>query len=292
MESGGKNTKYEINNMCPNQIWFRVMKDSTFYGIEVPSNGFHSITEEKFSHIQGQIWESDMPETWSPSFESRLDDESSHHRITITPLMGPRTACSIKVLIACLAGPADPSVRNDTILAQKFKDFGVPAENITMLLEKQCTPKTITTMLENSLTQCNEGDVLFLYLGGHGTNSNGYYELCTHNGYTSSKMILDVLKHSKCEVFMVVDSCYSGLMIEDIKVSKTFQNKKNLHVLSSTTHDLCAMTGWRLVQLLIDNLFVSDSYSSPGDICKTVEEQLVTPQKGQKARVMIKRSSG
>lgn len=81
-------------------------------------------------------------------------------------------------------------------------------------------------------------------------------------------------------------------MIEDIKVSKTFQNKKNLHVLTSTTHDLCAMTGWRLVQLLIDNLFVSDSYSSPGDICKTVEEQLVTPQIGQKARVMIKRSSG
>ena len=42
--------------------------------------------------------------------------------------------------MACLAGPADPTTRNDKKLLDKFSAAGVPIENIWMLFEKQCTP--------------------------------------------------------------------------------------------------------------------------------------------------------
>ncbi len=289
MESEGEYT-LDIKNICPGQVWYRVYDDNSYRGREIPRFNIDSFnTPKKFKYLRGLLWENEQPEVWNPSFESKLEEESKHHRITITPLFGPRTTCSIKVLIASLAGPADPTYRNDTILVQKFKDFGVPAENIHLMLEKQCTPKTLTTNLENTLEFCNEGDILFLYIGGHGINSKGYYELCTHGGYTSSKMILKSLKSAKCEVFLVVDSCYSGQMIEDIKYNN-FTLPKDFHILASTNPDLCAMTGWRLLQLLIDNIFIPNTYTNPIEVCNTIQEKLVTPLQGQRANVMIKRS--
>jgi hypothetical protein len=41
---------------------------------------------------------------------------------------------------------------------------------------------------------CLEGDLLFLFLGGHGTNSNGkHYALSTHGGNTPSQIVLDII---------------------------------------------------------------------------------------------------
>jgi hypothetical protein len=88
--------------------------------------------------------------------------------------------------MACLAGPADPNARNDVKLINSFKELGVPEENIFMLLERQCTPKTIKANLKNITSNCLEGDILFVYLGGHGTHKNDEYFLSTWDGYTNS----------------------------------------------------------------------------------------------------------
>ncbi len=41
------------------------------------------------------------------------------------------------------------------------------------MLEKQCTPKTLVTNLENMLEICDDGDILFFYIGRHRVNSKG-----------------------------------------------------------------------------------------------------------------------
>ncbi len=97
-------------------------------------------------------------------------------------------------------------------------------------------------------------------------------------------MILDLLKKANCQVFMVVDSCYSGQMIEDMKNLK-ISLSKDVHNLTSTSHALCAMKGWKLVQLLINNIFVPFTYTNPTDICNTIQENLITQLQGQSSKV-------
>ncbi len=129
----------DIKNSCPSQIWYRFYAgDQMAMRDVVPSNKNISLrTPNKLTNVKGMSWQAGESEDWKPSFDGKLDEESTHHRLTITPVFGPRTACLIKVIIASLAGPADPSVRNDIILAHKFEEHEVPTQNIHLLLEKQ-----------------------------------------------------------------------------------------------------------------------------------------------------------
>ncbi len=79
-------------------------------------------------------------------------------------------------------------------------------------------------------------------------------------------------------------------MIEDIK-SVGFSLPKDFHILTSTHRNLQAMTGWKIVQFLIDQIFLTDKCSNPEEICDYLEENLATPLEGQKANVMINKAN-
>jgi hypothetical protein len=93
-------------------------------------------------------------------------------------------------------------------------------------------------------------------------------------------MDIPILSNCKAEIFMVVDSCYSGKMIEDLIRSKFSVEKISL--LTSTSKDESAQTGWKLIQILIENIF-KDDFSSVKIIGEFAQANLVTPLKTQKA---------
>ena len=58
---------------------------------------------------------------------------------------------------------------------------------------------------------CLEGDLLFLFLGGHGTNSNRkHYALSSHGGNIPSQIVIEIISNCKAEIYSITDSCYSG----------------------------------------------------------------------------------
>ncbi len=224
------------------------------------------------------------------------DSNTSSHKISTyidsntTTLFGPRKPQSIKVFLACLAGAADPSSRNDIQLMQRFAQSGIPQENLWMFLEHQVERKSIKASLKSACHTCAPDDFLFIYVGGNGLSDSNYskkgYGLYCVNGKPIRGR--DVLKSiSKClgEVFLIVDSGFSGQMIEDAKTffaKRSFQGKK-LSILTSTQANNTACTGWKLVQLLIDQLF-SGSICSAKEVGLFVVENLKTSLENQIAQ--------
>ena len=173
--------KFSINiiNDTPKNIWFRIYSnDYDYWGYEIgPNSAYLFQNEAKQIYFKGFVWEKNDPEIWNPSFFYSLDPNLNHQTVRLTNVFGPRATQSIKVFLACLAGPADPQTRNDVLLIEKFKTIGVPPQNILALYEYQCSRLSIYYSLLNMVLNCNPGDILFLYLGGHGSVSNGEYVL-------------------------------------------------------------------------------------------------------------------
>jgi len=281
---GNKYTVQVLNN-CKANICYKVSFDNGNGCQEVyidSGNLFTNRSNTKYNNIKGMVWEKGKTEEWKPTFSNNLDYETSNHELVVTPIFGPRIASSIKVLLACLAGPVDPNVRNDLILINKFKEIGVPSENIFMLLERQCTPDMIKASLQNLVYNSQEGDIIFIYLGGCGNkNSDGYY-LNTWEGETSSKELLSILQKCKSEIFMIVDSSFSGQMIDDFK---TFKNNPKSSIIASTQSYNDGYTGWRLLQMLIENVFTIDTFTDPKTIMNYIEKNFSTSSKTQKAQI-------
>jgi len=124
--------------------------------------------------------------TGAPTFSLSLD-LSTRGRIILVDLFGLRATHSIKVVIACLASPADPRDRTDYQMIQHFRDMGV--------------------------------HVLFVYAGSHGSASGGSFSISLHDEWLYGKPILQALAraHSGTQVVLCVDSCYSGHMIVDFQ---------------------------------------------------------------------------
>jgi len=280
----GKNYSVEVLNNCKSNIWYRVTYNNGWQGIDIGYEKSYTYRSNTYyNNIKGMVWNKGDQEVWKPTFSNNLDSEWKNPKLIITPVFGPRVASSIKVLLACLAGPADPNVRNDIILINKFKEIGVPSENIFMLLERQCTPDMIKASLQNLVYNSQEGDIIFIYLGGHGNKKIDGYYLSTWEGKTCSKDILPILQNCKSEIFMVVDSCYSGQMIEDFKKQK---NSPKTSILASTQSDQSAYSGWKLLQMLIENIFnIDSSFSEPKTIMNYIEKNFITSSETQKAQI-------
>lgn len=296
-----------VENRCPYRVWFRVYcipEVGGFSGHDLAQHDtqeIHGSDSEPYHSIKGMKWERGEAENWVPTFDSLLDDEAWSHKLVLTSLFGLRLASSIKVFMACLAGPADPLTRNDIKLIDRLNsEVGIPRDNTWMFLERQCTPNVIKESLTVATGTCQpKEDFLFVYLGGHGSrkssdvfgkSGNGYeYVLGTWGGGTSSELVLKAIENAKCPVFMVVDSCHSGQMIPDAK--SFFENKSHptIYILASTQSDNSAQTGWKLIQKLIDHMVDG---SKKQDVNATtigmdVVDTLVTSLQGQKAQFEI-----
>jgi len=280
---------YKLVNKCNSQVWYRFYKEENFVGECLAANQSTTVTlDTQMKSLKGLLWETGQSDEWLPTFSMNYQDESNYSTINITPLFGPRPAHTIKVYMACLAGPADPAARNDITLIDEFVKAGVPNENIWRLLERQCTPTSIGPTLHDAASEnvCQEGDILVVYLGGHGSGGSGSaYSLATWQGHTYSSTILDAIADTKAEVFMIVDSCHSGAMIDDAKAyfqSRSYTPK--ITILASTQSWSPARTGWRILQMLVDHVS-SGKFITPLQVSEYVVENLRTTLETQRAQL-------
>ncbi len=207
-----------------------------------------------------------------------------------TSLFGQqRSSGSIKTFMACLAGPADPEVRNDIELMDKFRSVHhVLPQHQWMFLEQQATQPTVTSALSDATDPelIYPDDFLFVYLGGHGSAEHGStgYRLGTYKGSVQGEDVARLVCRVPCRVFLIADSCHSGALINDVKahLEENPLGCESLTVLTSIQAELAATTGWQLIQFLIDGL--SDD-APEQDLARRVCDELRTSTKKQRAQL-------
>lgn len=291
-----------VVNKTKNKLWYRFYQKETqnfCSGSDISENQTNSHEfSEGYVDFKLHIYNENCSNTtFDPKISTRLNEDFSTHRVDLVNVFGPRPSSTIKVFMACLAGPADPLKRTDIGFIDDFYKIGVPYENIHMLLETQCTPKVILANLENLVSNCQNGDVLVCYLGGHGNRqkrlsidpllclkASSYYEynLCTYKGCTISTDVFKVLKGCPAEIYLIIDSCYSGQMIEDY-LNYHEDLKLNIQFLSSTLCDLSAWTGWLLVDMLRSRIFDQSKNTSFNEVCLDIVQNFKTSSEEQKA---------
>lgn len=68
------------------------------------------------------------------------------------------------------------------VAARSRRHVQVPPENCWMFLERQCVNDAICSSLRVCAENCREGDLLFIYLGGHGSvNDKGECSIISYS---------------------------------------------------------------------------------------------------------------
>ncbi|KAI9007604.1 hypothetical protein DFJ74DRAFT_688443 [Hyaloraphidium curvatum] len=201
---------------------------------------------------------------------------------------GGRKGKDIFVYVACLAGPADPAQRNDIRFVEGLmRRHGIPQENVYMLLERQCTSRAILATLADCVETVGPGQVLFLYLGGHGhpADGNSHWSLGSY-GATGGADIAALLARCCGEVFVVTDSCHSGGFALDLKATLARDPANwmspRLTFLGSAQASVVAQTGWKLVAMLIE---CAEGDRAPREAARFVCGGLRTPERTQRAQL-------
>lgn len=193
-----------------------------------------------------------------------------------TTVFGPRKSSSIKVF-TCNQKGTKPII-------DLFEQEGVPKENIKVLSGDLAEKEPIIQTLTELSRICLEEDILFVYLGGHGGHSNGHYFLST----TQKKAIfgslwLELFSKFKCEVFIVISTCYSGLLIDNAKESKlTFPKKMSM--LASTPAEKQAFSG-SLVRICLNEKMFKKEYTCPKQIMSEFKRDFKTSKVWQIAQI-------
>eukprot|EP01062_Namystynia_karyoxenos_P051135 TRINITY_DN40026_c0_g1_i2.p1 TRINITY_DN40026_c0_g1~~TRINITY_DN40026_c0_g1_i2.p1 ORF type:complete len:298 (+),score=83.26 TRINITY_DN40026_c0_g1_i2:83-976(+) len=284
-----------IDNRCDIRVWVRLYTAAGWKGWDVGPGERMAIGAIDAQRIEGFAWERGEPEAWAPTFSSVLQGDCDHSTVVIAALFGPRLARSVKFVMACLAGPASHSERNDLELVEKLQSVvRVPRDNLWLALERQATPPMVTAMVANAASPnvALDGDVLIMYLGGHGGGcADGEWHLSTWDGTTSGHAVLDALSGTRAEVVLVVDSCSSGSMVVDLR--RRFDRPEHrekapprVTVIASTGAGESACTRWRIVQMLIDHV-VAKSRDPADALGRRVRDTLRTPFADQRARVAV-----
>lgn len=202
---------------------------------------------------------------------------------------GGRAGADVKLYMACLAGPADPADRNDIRFFDELREsYEIPHENIWRLLERQCTERSILTTLADCVETVEPGQMLFAYLGGHGSSEDGTAQWSLGSyGETRGVDVAPLVARCKGEVFVVTDSCHSGAFLRDLKnvlgKSPRAWAPPRVTALGSVQASLTAMTGWRLIDLLIDSAIQAER--TPRETALHVVKTLRTPQAKQRAQL-------
>eukprot|EP00906_Rhabdomonas_costata_P007973 RCo011388 len=205
---------------------------------------------------------------------------------------------SVRAFMACLAGPADPSVRNDQELMDKLHQTqGVPVSNICTLLEEQATRSNVISSLTRFVTGCSAGGLLFVYLGGHGNSTDGYSDwgLGTWEEDTRGPEVAPLICNVPSRVFAVADSCHSGAFIHDVEAHLATHPLmcESLTVLASTQSNQSASTGWKLLQYLIDGMTdESNLATSEIALAQHVVDNLRTSNPKQRAQLFYRQRYG
>jgi hypothetical protein len=142
--------------------------------------------------------------------------------------------------------------RNDTTFVALLKKRGVPADRITFLMDGDATERNARAKLTAALKASQPGETLLFYFGSHGGHDpdKGTWWFSTFDGTIPMEWAIDAIeqdfKGSRAMLFS--DSCYSGGLVE---LAKTRGKRVSYAVLSSTSPQQVAWSGWRFVDVLL-----------------------------------------
>lgn len=166
-----------------------------------------------------------------------------------------------RAFVVCLAqfegeGPDDTSFstadRNDTTFVELLKRRGVPADRITFLMDGEATEQQVRAKLTAALKASQPGETLLFYFGSHGGHDpeKGTWWFSTFDGRLPMEWSIDAIERDfkGSRALMFADSCYSGGLVD---LAKARGERVSYAVLSSTSPQQVAWSGWRFIDVLL-----------------------------------------
>jgi hypothetical protein len=97
-----------------------------------------------------------------------------------------------------------------------FKDQSPYEIESQLVLAKQATRKTVLNSIDTLAKQVRADDILFVYVGAHGTfNRIWGYAFYVADTYIWGSELEKLLKKSRGQVILLIDTCHSGGIIRD-----------------------------------------------------------------------------
>lgn len=154
--------------------------------------------------------------------------------------------------------------RKDRELRDTLVKCGVPADQITMLLDEEATLESMRRAVRTAATQAKPGSTLIVYYAGHGgKDSDNHYTFLNYDHdpkQPKKKPAFDLVELTDlirkqfkgAQVLLLADCCHSGGLSE---VARTL-SRAGIKAASLTSADACnTSTGnWTFTQTIIDGL--------------------------------------
>lgn len=188
-----------------------------------------------------------------------------------------------RAVIAGVLTWQDPSIgtfavenRKDRELYQTLLDRGVPADNITLLLDGQATHEGILEALSRQLGATEPGDTFLFYYAGHGVLRGqkvlfAPYDFGPGKGLGMNEIAtLLEQKFDGDRALLFADCCYSGAL-EGV-ADRLEAKGKQAASLTSATANIPSTSHWTFTQALVDSFSGHSSVDRDGDLSVTFEE--------------------
>lgn len=188
-----------------------------------------------------------------------------------------------RAVIAGVLTWQDPSIgtfavenRKDRELYETLLERGVPAQNITLLLDTQATHQGILEALSHQLQATRPGDTFLFYYAGHGVQRGGSAKFVPYDFRPGQGLGMDEVATLMEERFqgerawLFADCCYSGALesVADRLESKGIQAAS----LTSATARIPSTSNWTFTQTLVDSFSGNSSVDHDGDLSVTFKE--------------------
>jgi hypothetical protein len=152
--------------------------------------------------------------------------------------------------------------RQDVVLHQQLRALGVPAENMTLLLDEQATRAAIESAVESIARKADHESTLIVYYAGHGMTQQGEgvfacYDIRTRRmletGWRHKRLAKAIQSHFRGDtVLLLADCCFSGTLQN---VAKTLnQNGYRAASLTSAGINNASSGNWTYTLSLVDSL--------------------------------------
>lgn len=152
--------------------------------------------------------------------------------------------------------------RQDVALFRQLQNMGVPAENMTLLLDEQATRQAIHQAVTKTAAKAKPDSTLIIYYAGHGLNSESggvfaCYDIRTAAAQQTGWVLSDLEKQVRenfrgGQVLLLADCCFSGSLA--VTTRKLNQSGIKAASLTSASAANVSTNNWTYTVSLIDLL--------------------------------------
>ena len=165
--------------------------------------------------------------------------------------------------------------RRDTILAERFKKLGVPADNVELIQDTVATTAAVTAAFKKFAARPAKGDTLFVYFCGHGfQGDDGIDYFATYDANQKAWAVPKIFETIEANfhgsrAVLLADCCDSGAMADQARVRKS---SIEYGCLTSVLAGDTSTANWTFSDSLLDVLDGAPQADFDGDGVITFDE--------------------